>query len=70
MESQRLELQKLIEQEIYETEDPEKTIPSGTGNGWLFDFKRIILRAESLDLVGELFWEKCKNEYPFQIGGI
>ncbi|MFA5998194.1 MAG: PQQ-binding-like beta-propeller repeat protein [Candidatus Paceibacterota bacterium] len=70
MESQRLALRKLIEQEVYRTKEQERTIPNVVEVGWIFDFKRILLRAEALDGISELFWEKCQAEYPFQIGGI
>ncbi|OGM93835.1 hypothetical protein A2935_04125 [Candidatus Wolfebacteria bacterium RIFCSPLOWO2_01_FULL_47_17b] len=71
MESQRLKLRGVIEQEVFVTKDMERSVnPNGTEALWLFDFRRVLLRAEVLDWVGELFWEKCKNEYPFQVGGI
>src|SRR3989338_7259122 len=70
MESQRQKLQKLIEQEVYRTKKEVRTIPNLVETGWVFDFKRVLLRADILGLISELFWGKCRDEYPFQIGGI
>lgn len=38
--------------------------------GWLFDIRRITLRAEALKHIGTIFWDTFKEKYPFQIGGI
>ena len=71
VESQRLKLREVIEQEVFVTKNKERSVnPNGADASWLFDFRRVLLRAEVLDCIGELFWEKCKNEYPFQVGGI
>lgn len=38
--------------------------------GWIFDFRRVLLTYEWLDAYAELFWDKYKNHYPFQVGSI
>ena len=50
----------------------EQYIESGRGNGdaWLFDFRRILLRPEILDAYTEIFFEKYKDVYPFQVCGL
>ena len=34
---------------------------------WIFDFRRVLMKADVLDTIGEIFWDKYKNKYPFQI---
>lgn len=64
-------LKKIIEEKVYITADKEK-ISDGNGgyreNGFLFDFRRVLMKAETLNLVSEIFWEEYKEKYPFQIG--
>ena len=67
----RQALQAIIEKEVFITRDQGEIVStSGTDDLWLFDFRRVILRAEVLDAIAELFWERCKGAYPFQIGGV
>lgn len=64
-------LQAIIENEVFVTKDKEKIIHyDGTESSWLFDFRRVLLRADVLNNIGEVFWDTFKNEYPFQVGGI
>src|SRR3989344_6471814 len=71
MEPQLRTLKDVIKRDVFITKDEEIIAEkSGAESAWLFDFRRVLLRAEILDLIGELFWKKCKNEYPFQVGGI
>lgn len=64
-------LKELIAREVFITKDRERIAnPDGTESAWLFDFRRVLLQGDTLDLVGELFWEKCGKSYPFQIGGM
>ncbi|MFA6414690.1 MAG: PQQ-binding-like beta-propeller repeat protein [Candidatus Paceibacterota bacterium] len=67
METKRENLKRLIEREVFVTKEQEAI---AGGSNWIFDFRRVLLRAEVLDWIGELFWEKCKGEYPFQVGGV
>ena len=71
METERLKLKKIIEEEVFITKDKERIAgPGGVESNWLFDFRRVLLRADVLDSVGELFYERFEREYPFQVGGI
>lgn len=38
--------------------------------GWIFDFRRVLLNNEWLSAYAELFWERYKDRYPFQVGSI
>lgn len=51
--------------------EPEHTIinPDGEHGKWLFDFRKIFLQPEHIDVVAELFWRTCGHLYPFQVGG-
>ena len=44
--------------------------PTGNGNGWLIDLRRVFMDAKSLDAAAELFWQECAGCMPFQIGGM
>ena len=71
LEAEKLKIKEIIEKEVFVTKDKERIVDqNGVDNSWLFDFRRVFLRADILDTVSELFWEKIKNEYPFQVGGI
>jgi orotate phosphoribosyltransferase len=71
LEAKKLNLKEVMEKEVFITRDKEKIVDqNGVDNSWLFDFRRVFLKADILDAVSELFWEKTKNEHPFQIGGI
>ncbi len=51
--------------------EPEHTIinPDGRHGTWLFDFRKIFLQPEHIDIIAELFWRTCGHLYPFQVGG-
>jgi outer membrane protein assembly factor BamB/adenine/guanine phosphoribosyltransferase-like PRPP-binding protein len=67
-------LREIIEKEVYISARDEDIVFRPTGgmrdNGWLFDFRRILMNPESLTLIGEIFWERYEDEYPFQLGSI
>ena len=37
---------------------------------WLFDFRAVLLKPEILNAYAEIFWEKYKDRYPFQVCGL
>ncbi|MBP9669434.1 MAG: PQQ-binding-like beta-propeller repeat protein [Candidatus Pacebacteria bacterium] len=39
-------------------------------SGWLFDFRRALMRPAFMHDVSTLFWEAHQSRYPFQIGGL
>lgn len=62
-------LKRLIISDVFITKDEQRIVSDqGTESNWLFDFRRIVMRAEVLDLIGDLFWEKYSKTYPFQLG--
>ncbi len=66
-------LRLLIEQEAFVRAENE-TVITTKGRlqevGWLFDLRRILMRADCLDDVSVLFWNTFRSSLPFQIGGI
>ncbi|MBI2108968.1 MAG: AMMECR1 domain-containing protein [Parcubacteria group bacterium] len=64
-------LKKIIKSEVFITKK-EATIVSQQGRklDWIFDFRRILLVPEYIDLIAEIFWEKYKDKYPFQVCGL
>ena len=64
-------LKEIVEKNVFTTrEKHEMVAPDGTELAWLFDFKRILLRSEDLDLVSEIFWRHFEKNHPFQVGGL
>jgi len=43
---------------------------SGSRNGWLFDFRALILEPRWLNSYAEFFWERYPDKLPFQVAGI
>lgn len=71
METERIELKKIIEKEVFVTKEKERIAgPGGIDSNWLFDFRRVLLQADVLDLIGELFYAQFEDEGPIQVGGI
>jgi outer membrane protein assembly factor BamB/orotate phosphoribosyltransferase len=44
--------------------------PKGGSNTWLIDLRRLFMDAKLLDAIADLFWEKCGDAMPFQVGGM
>ncbi len=44
--------------------------PKGGSYGWLIDMRRLFMDAKLLDALADLFWEKCADAMPFQVGGM
>ena len=64
-------LKEVLEKEVFITNDKERIYLAGGGRGyWLFDLRRVLLRAEILDDIGEIFWEQFQEEEAFQVGGV
>jgi len=63
-------LQKIIETDVFVKNSVEQINSKENQNEWLFDFRRIILKAEYANLISELFYEEFQKKYPFQIGGL
>jgi outer membrane protein assembly factor BamB/adenine/guanine phosphoribosyltransferase-like PRPP-binding protein len=42
----------------------------GKEAAWLLDFRALLLTSAFLNLAAEVFWEKFKDKYPFQVGGL
>ena len=71
MDERHQKLKKIIVNEVFITQDKERIVePTGENAQWLFDFRRVLLRGDVLDLVAGLFWERCKDITPFQVGGV
>ncbi|MDZ4205640.1 MAG: hypothetical protein U1C12_00260, partial [Patescibacteria group bacterium] len=63
-------LKEIILKEVFVTKDKEKIVSTeGENSTWLFDFRRVLLKPESLNLIAEIFWKHFKDQYPFQVGG-
>lgn len=69
LEEKRRVLHQLISERVlmrnYSNDPLEKQ-----GTNWIFDFRRIVLHPEYLNLITALLWEKIKDYDALQIGGL
>ncbi len=72
MENSNLELlrKKIIQRVLVTHKDFFIYSSQGGGDAWMFDFRKIIMQPEILNAYAELFFERFKDNYPFQVGGI
>jgi len=72
--NESLELKKVkktIETEVFVPSKEEKiTSWRGKESNWIFDFRRVILKAEILNSITEIFWQHFGKNVKFQVGGI
>ena len=63
-------LKEIIKHGVFTTKHDQKIVSSiGADSKWLFDFRKILLQSEYLDLIADIFWKHFKDQYPFQVGG-
>lgn len=72
MNSPSLEiLKKVIISEVFISKNKQNIITEeGDKESWLFDFRRVMLKPDILDAYAEIFLEKYKSKYPFQVCGL
>ena len=58
------------ERAIVRSENQRLISPKGGSNNWLIDMRRLFMDAKLLDAIADLFWEKCADALPFQVGGM
>ncbi len=70
----RARIKEAIVKEVYVRGENEPIGDNTSGtprrSGWLFDFRRALMRPAFMHDVSVLFWEDHKNQYPFQVGGL
>ncbi len=71
MESKEEKLKEIIKNEVFVTKNDAQIISKfKTESSWLFDFRKILLDPRHIDLITEIFWDKYKDKYPFQVCGL
>ncbi len=71
IETVRDHLKKIIVDEVFVTCEKEKIISKkATESRWIFDFRRVLLKAPALNTISELFWNEFVGKEKFQIGGL
>lgn len=69
--SAQQELAKIInENGIIRDSDQKIVSPTGQNQKWLIDLRPILLDAEALELITNLFWDQYQDKLPFQIAGM
>ncbi len=69
LQQKKMELKRIIESEVFITSKKEKSFSeAGVEYKWIFDFKRVLLKVEVLNLLSEIFWMIFKERGKFQIG--
>lgn len=43
---------------------------AGEKLNWLFDMRCLLTQSDDMDLMATVFWERMKESWPFQIGGL
>lgn len=60
-----------IERDVFVVEETQRTSAMWGGHDkWLFDFRAVMLKSQILNAYAELFFEKYKDKYPFQVCGL
>lgn len=73
MDSQELDtylFSQIRDEALYFNSPTQRLIDHRGDNDWLFDLRRLFMRAEFLEVAASRFWHEYKESYPFQIGGI
>ncbi len=60
-------IRKYIVSEVFVRGADQRIIPEAN---WLMDFRRVCLDPEFLDVYTEIFYQRFKDQYPFQVGGM
>lgn len=61
-------LREYIEKEVFVRRSEQRFFPEG--GPWIMDFRRVCLDPGFLDVYTEVFYERFKDRYPFQVGGM
>ncbi|MBP7060738.1 MAG: PQQ-binding-like beta-propeller repeat protein [Candidatus Moranbacteria bacterium] len=61
-------VKQCIIREVFVRRNDARFVPE-TAN-WIMDFRRICLDPEFLDVYTDIFFERFKDRYPFQVGGM
>lgn len=71
LEKTILELREVIKNEVILTSSTHKITVSGNrGSNWIFDFRKIFLNPSHINMIADIFLERYKDSYPFQVGGL
>jgi outer membrane protein assembly factor BamB/orotate phosphoribosyltransferase len=62
--------QAIRDQAILRSENQRLISPRGGNNTWLIDMRPLMMEANLLDVVANIFWDMCADKLPFQIGGM
>lgn len=64
-------LKRSIETDVFLVEEAKSAAASWGGHDrWLFDFRAVMLRSEILDAYAEIFFDRYRERYPFQVCGL
>lgn len=68
---QRQWLREAIEKNVFVRKNQEKIVSEdGRESAWLFDFRRIFLKGDTLDVFASLFFERFDGGRDIQVGGM
>lgn len=62
------ELKQLIKDKVYIQRKYEDFGLSEDPEGWIFDFRKILMNGVAADLISDIFYDRYKDAYPFQLG--
>ena len=67
MDGKEKELKKLIETKVFIKNADEQIGIRNNPNSWIFDFRRILMNGKAANLISDIFYEKYRSQYPFQL---
>jgi len=63
-------LKEIIKKEVLVMNNSnDSSALAGNEFNWIFDFRKIFLNPEHLDLITDIFWNLFEEKFPFQVGG-
>ncbi len=62
-------IRNMIVEQVFVQRQKDSSFRSDN-NGWLMDFRRVCLDPDFLDAYTDIFYERFKDRYPFQVGGM
>lgn len=67
MNAKIAELKKIISEKVFIKNTEEQIDTITDPEAWLFDFRRVLMNGPVANLIADIFYEKYKHAYPFQL---
>lgn len=68
MDVREEKIRAYITEEVFVRQGQARIVPETSS--WIMDFRRVCLDHGFLDVYTDIFYERFKDRYPFQVGGM